>query len=171
MLNEAPKKEKKLKYGEVTHAINLDQNLQSVLQQITSEMKMAGNKLAAKYDLPWRELEYCNISFTGKEEGQELTMKVENRKGGFRVGRSDPTINSFNAKELQSHLQDIRKILKNFEKALKKEFKERTGKALRLTKPKEFANYELVAANGLYRFFAIKVAEVDASLEEPPEYK
>lgn len=170
MLNEAPKKEKKLKYGEVTHAINLDQNLQSVLQQITSELKLEGNKLAAKYDLPWRDLEYCNISFTGTEDGKELTMKVENRKGGFRVGKADPTVNAFNAKELQSYLGDIRKILKNFEKALKKEFKEKTGKALRLTSPKEFANYELVATNGLYRFFAIKTAAVDASLDEP-EYK
>lgn len=163
MLNEAPKKPKKLKYGEVTPAINLDQNLQSVLQTITNEMKLDSNKLAAKYDLPWKELEYCNISFTGKEEGQELTMKVEDRKGGFRVGAGD-------AAALQAKLSDIRKTLSNFEKALKKEFKERTGKALRLTKPKEIANYEMVALNGLYRFFAIKTVCVDASLEEP-EYK
>lgn len=164
MLTEAPKKAKKLKYGEVTHAINLDQNLQSVIQNITNELKTEGNKLAATFNLPWRKLEYCNVSFTGTEEGTiRLTMKVEDRKGGFRVQRDD-------ASHLQDRLREIRDVLKNFEKALKAEFKERTGKALKMKAPKEFADFEMVAPNGLYRFYAMKSVEVSSALEEP-EYK
>lgn len=135
-----------------------DQNkdLPSVLHQIVQDMKENSEKeLYNKWGFPWKKVANFKIKMRGNDGLELLFFKLE---GGFRVPQEDRNI-------LQRKALETKKDLEKFEKALKKEFKERTGKTLRLSKGKVDCNYELVAYNGLYRFFTIKQCDVKTELD------
>jgi hypothetical protein len=147
-------KQKKLKYGNVQHAFNIIGSLPEVLSTIVNEMKLDNNEIARKWNMSWQQAKSCNISFSG----DEVILKVEQRKGGFRISGEDP-------RNLLGELNEVRKVLSKFEDAIRKEFKKRTGKTLRLKERKIVSNFEPVAYNGLYRFFAVKIATASAALD------
>lgn len=154
LLIERKKKAKKIEVTDRVPSFKLDQDMHSVISSLVYEMKEDNNKLAAKYDLPWTQAKYCNVQF----EGDQIIMKVEERKGGFRI-RGE------NGKVLNSQLADVIKLGEKFEKAIKKEFKERTGKALTIKGKSTKSDFEMVAYNGLYRFFTITTGKVSSKVE------
>lgn len=131
-----------------------NQDMNSVISSIVYEMKDDNNKLAAKYNLPWTQMRFCNIKFTG----DKLILSVEERKGGFKIRDENPRI-------INKQLAEIKQLMEKFEKSLKEEFKERTGKTLTLKNKETKADCNRVALNGLYRFFCIRSADASSKVE------
>lgn len=132
-----------------------------VLHQIVVDMREDADRgLKKKWGVPFKCLKHCNVK-TGANN--TLILLVYELHGGFRTRHEDATV-------LQKRAGDTRKLLKTFENELKKEFKERTGKALRLSKGVTHCDSELIAQNGLYRFWAFKNCEIRTE-SEGQEYK
>lgn len=139
---------------------NQSQDLHAVLFQIVEDLKDRKNQeLHKNLAVSWKELEWCDIKFNGNI----LEMHVNILDGSLREPQRTPI-------ELQKRLKEVYNVLHKFENAVRKEFKKRTKKALTWVKPKEFANYELIAMNGLYRYYAIKIGEVKTTLPGQDEY-
>jgi hypothetical protein len=65
--------------------------------------------------------------------------------------------------------RDTVNLLSKFEKEIRKQFKERTGKALTLKDAKIFVNWQKIALNGLYKYVAVKSGVYNDKIE-PNEY-
>ena len=130
----------------------MDQDLQGVLHNIVNVFNSDAKKKAS-WNLNPKEQCWCAIRF----QGEELQLKVESLKGGWRYEVRD-------AIEMEQFLLEIKAALKLAEKDLRAEFKKATGKNLRWSKGREWADYQPVAPNGLYRFFACKSGPVTVSL-------
>lgn len=130
-------------------------DLQGTLYQIVSDLKEQQNEDMRKvYGLPWKELEYADIKFGGNK----LELRLNILDGSLREPKRNPA-------ELQKKLADVYDALHRYEDAVRKEFRKRTGKALTWVDPKEFADCEMIALNGLYRYYALKLGEVKTKLE------
>jgi hypothetical protein len=136
-------------------------DLQATIHQIVSDLKEQQNQDMRKvYALPWKEVEYASVKFGGNK----LELIVNILDGSLREPKRNPA-------ELQARLKDVYDILHRFEDAVRKEFRKRTGKALTWVDPKEFGDCELIALNGLHRYFAIKLGEVKTKLVGQAEYE
>lgn len=135
-------------------------DLHAVLFQIVEDLKeQANDELRSQLAVSWKELKWCDIKFGGNT----LELRVNILDGALREPQK-------HVQELQKKLREVYDVLHRFESAVRKEFKKRTKKALTWVKPKEFANYELVALNGVYRFYALKIGEVKTTLPGQDEY-
>lgn len=129
-------------------------DLHATLFQIVEDLKEKRNEeLRQELAVSWKELQWCDIKFGGNT----LELRVNILDGALREPQK-------HTQELQKKLKEVYAVLDRFEKAVRKEFKNRTKKALTWNKPKEFANFELIAMNGLYRFYALKVGEIKTTL-------
>lgn len=100
--------------------------------------------------------EECWVSI--RLQGDDLVLKVEGLRGGWRRSVE-------HAVEMERYLSEVRDALKKAESDLRSEFKEATGKSLRWSKGKEWSNFEPMAPNGLYRFYACKSGPVRVKLD------
>jgi hypothetical protein len=129
-------------------------DVQTVIGQIVSDLKEKDNtELRKRMAVNWKELQWYNAKMTGTK----LQISIEKTEGGLRTPK-------YSQLELQKLLKETMSSLRKFETALREEFRKRTGKALTWIDPKEFADYQLVAMNGLYLFVAKKVGEVKTIL-------
>lgn len=143
------------KQTEIEPVFDREKDLQSVLFQIVEDLKEKQNdKLRSRLAVSWKELQFCNINFGG----DTLELKINIIDGSLREPQKNPA-------ELQKRLREAYNVLHKFEDAVRKEFKSRTGKSLIWTESREFASHEMVALNGLYRFYALKAGKVKTSLE------
>lgn len=140
---------------------DLNKDVVRVLHQIVEDMKEDADRgIKQKWGIPFKNLKNCDVK-TGAD-GNVILLVFEHH-GGFRVSQEDSTV-------LHKRALDTKKLLNTFEKELKKEFKERTGKALRFSKGITQCDFQLVAQNGLYRFWAFKNCQVKTELDGQ-EYK
>lgn len=129
-------------------------DLHAVLFQIVEDLKEKTNEeLRSRLAVSWKELKWCDIKFGGNT----LELRVNVIDGSLREPQKNPA-------ELQKRAKEAFTVLHRFEDAVRKEFKKRTKKALTWISPKEFCNHELIAANGLYRFYALKIGQVKTVL-------
>lgn len=131
----------------------LDRDLEQVIHNIVVSLKN-DKEMTNKWNLGPKQDHWFNV----KIQGPEMELRVECLKGGWRTQRLD-------VNEMQQYAKEVVKLLGKFEKAVRSEFKERTGKALRWGKGKEYVNYEPVALNNLYKFYAFKSGPVRVSVD------
>lgn len=134
-----------------------DKDLPHSLHQIVADMKEKANQeMYNDWSISYKDLKTCDIKTTGTGK---IALEVNQFFGGlFQVGKED-------VKEMVERGKDTKKLLDKFESALKKEFKKRTGKTLKMTNVETFVNWELVSSNHLYRFFAIRTADLKTELD------
>lgn len=133
-------------------AASLKQTMIDIREENDQEMYKA-------WGLSPKELKWCEIKIRGVgDEGVSMEFHVNQLVGGYRTTWLAP-------QELDKRMLETEKVLKKFESVFRKRFKELTGKALKLSNQKTFVDREEVALNGLYRFFAIKEAQVKTELE------
>jgi hypothetical protein len=132
-----------------------------VLHQIVVDVREdADRAIKGKWGIPFKSLKHCNVKLGANGA---LLIIVFELHGGFRVRNETNEV-------LQKRAMDTRKLLGTFEKELKKEFKKRTKKDLKLSKGETQTSFEQIAQNGLYRFWAVKTCEVKTELDGQ-EYK
>jgi hypothetical protein len=171
-----PRKSKKNKYSitdmmDAKRPVVYEQgkHLADVLHNIIVDLREGNDQsLYEKWGIPFKSSDnWFNISLSGPASADEFpgfVIKVNELSGGFRADAERPDI-------LANRAKDTIKLLESVEKAIKKEFKERTGKALVWkSKPQTAVNWEMVAYNGLYRFFATRSGTLKTKLE-PQEYE
>lgn len=132
----------------------LDRDLEQVIHNIVNDLKF-DKELKNKWDIPVKGDYWMNV----KIQGPHMELRVECLKGGWRSNHVSDVV------EMQKFATEVKKHLSQFEKAVRSEFKTRTGKALRWGKGKEFVNYEPVALNNLYKFYAHKSGPVKVSID------
>lgn len=133
---------------------DLNADVQRVVHQIISDLREKENdELRKKLAVNWKELEWFNVKFSGNV----MQISVTKLDGSLRMPQAPPG-------ELQKRLKECYECLHKFEKALREEFRDRTGKALTWKDAKEHADFQLVALNGLYQFVAKKIGEVKTVL-------
>lgn len=131
----------------------LDRDIEQVLHNIINAWN--NNKdYKQRWNMNPKEQVWVNI----RVQGDHLELRVEALKGGWRES------NRFDIVEMQRFAEDVRKALVQAEKDLRKEFKEKTGKAFRWSKGKVSCRYEPVALNGLYKFYATKGGQIKVNL-------
>lgn len=140
------------KADEDVSVYKLDKDIEQVLHNIINVWNH-NKDYAERWDMNPKDQIWTNIKF----QGDVLELRVECLKGGWRSTVQD-------IQEMQNFSRDIRDALKKAEKDLRKEFKKKTGKAFRWSKGKERANYEAVAMNGLYKFYASKSGKVTVDI-------
>lgn len=140
------------KKEEDLRAYKLDKDVHQVLHNIVSDI-MHDKSLKNKWNLPFKDGYWCNI----KIHGDQMELRTECLKGGFRTNKADIL-------ELQKFARETKKDLGKFERAVRSEFKKRTGKALKWGKGKEFCNYEMIAMNGMYKFYCYKSGPIKVDL-------
>ena len=129
-------------------------DLKAVIFQIVEDLKEQTNEeLRSRLAVSWKELQWLNA----KMGGNVLELRITIADGSLRMPQRHP-------QELQKKSKESLDVLGRVESAIRKEFKKRTGKALTWVNPKEATDYQLVALNGLYNFYAIKVGEVKTVL-------
>lgn len=138
-------------------AYDLNKDLPATLHDIVAKMKEESNQaMYNDWGISPKQLKACDVKVFG--EGPKITLQVFEYSGAYRLPQQHP-------RDLQNEAQGTIKLLIKFETALKKEFKKRTGKALKISKGKTDVNWSVVALNGLYQFVAVKRAEVNTELE------
>lgn len=144
------------KQSEMEPVYRLDKDLGSVLHQICTDLRNKENsEIRKEWGVSYHEMSWCSI----KTGGDMLELRVERLDGSFR----EPALN---VDELRKKNKETAELLKKFEKAVRKEFKSRTGKALSFVGKKvEKSDYERVALNGVYRFIACKKGHVKTTLD------
>lgn len=129
-------------------------NVENVVNQIVADLREEQNEeVRQKHGVNYKELQWFNC----KMSGNVLQISVQKTNGSLRMPKLPP-------QELQKILKETLDCLHKFESALREEFRKRTGKALTWIDPKEWADFELVAMNGLYQFFARKIGKVKTVL-------
>ncbi len=142
------------KQTEIEPVFDLYGDVQNVVYQIVADLKEKENdELRKRLAVSWKELEWFNAKMAGKT----LQISITKLDGSLREPKFHPD-------ELQKRIREAYDCLHRFEAALRKEFKNRTGKALTWVKPKEFADSQLVAMNGLHQFVAKKIGEIKTTL-------
>lgn len=132
-----------------------DRDLEQILHNIVNEFNK--NK---DYKLRWNmnPKEQCFVNI--KLSGNHLELRVEALKGGWRES------NRFDMVEMQRFSKEVEDALKLAEKDLRKEFKERSGKAFRWSGETQVrSNYEPVALNALYKFYSTKSGPVSVKID------
>ena len=133
---------------------HLDRDLEQILHNIVN----AWNK-NKDYKQRWNmnPKEQCWVNI--KLQGGHLELRVEALKGGWRESCR------YDLQEMANFAMEVKAALKCAEADLRKEFKERSGKAFRWSKGKEICNYEPMALNALYRFYAIKSGPITVKID------
>lgn len=141
-------------------AFEPEKDVFQVLHQIASDLREKNDQSIYKdWGIPYKDGVWFDVKVSGLSNGNlSLRLDLHELVGGYRVNQERPS-------ELESRSKDTKKLFDKFERELKKEFKKRSGKALSCSKGKTTVNWELVALNGLYRFFVVKVCEVKTKLD------
>lgn len=133
-----------------------EKDLPHLLKQIVVDIHDEANKkIYNNWNVSYKDIKNCNVKLLFDNEVQ---LEVCELYGGFQIGEEDP-------RELAARAKDTRKLMANFVKDLKKRFKEKSGKNLGFKQLSEKVNFELIATNGLYRFYCIKRVKVSTKLE------
>lgn len=149
---------KKLQPMPQEKAYDQDKDLQGVLVDIVTKMREEANQaMYNDWGISPKELKSCSIKLFGSDP-LHITLQVNESGGAYRLPQQ-------NVNDLQLQSKGTLKLLEKFETALKKEFKARTKKTLKISKGKTDVNWEMVALNGLYQFVAIKQADVTTELD------
>jgi hypothetical protein len=128
-------------------------DLKSVIYQIAADLREKANWELHGTQTSWKDLKTCDV----KMSGDTLEIKVNAMDGSLRQPR-------LHLGELQNKIKQTKVLLDRFETALRKEFKKRTGRALSWKNKKEIADCEMIALNGLHRFYAIRVGQITTEL-------
>ncbi len=148
---------KKVKEMPMEKAYDQDKDLSATLKDIVDKMKDETDKaMYNDWGISPKQLKFCNIKLYGNP--LKITLQVFENSGAYRLPEVHP-------RDLQNDANGTLKLLDKFEKALKKEFKTRTGKALKISKGSSDVSWSKIALNGLYQFVAIKQAEVSTELD------
>jgi hypothetical protein len=136
----------------------------SVLHNIVSDMRDERNKeMLNRWDISHTELKGCDIKVSSAGVGAySISIIATEYKGDLRKFPMDASMQ----KKLS---RDTVNLLSKFEKEIRKQFKERTGKALTLKDAKIFVNWQKIALNGLYKYVAVKSGVYNDKIE-PNEY-
>lgn len=153
---------KEKEQSKMERAYEQEKDLPAVLKQVAIDLREESDQaLYSQWGINPKEVEWCDIKIRGVgDEGVSVEFVVNQHVGGLRL--------PVPVAELDKRMAETEKVLGRYESAFRKLFKEKTGKALRLSKAKTFVNREQVALNGLYRFFAIKQAMVRTELDGNP---
>lgn len=149
------------KFKEMPREVVYEQgkDLTSTLYNIVVDMREEADQgMVNDWSISPKQLKACNVKVHGTGDKPRVELRVSEFHGGY-LGRNA------NSCELAARCEETVKLLKKFEKDLKKEFKKRTGKTLSLSKADIIPDYHMVAANGLWRFVATKVSEVRVKLD------
>ena len=138
---------------EETLVYRFDRDLQQVLHNIVSVWNR-NKDFKQRWNINPKEEVFVNL----KTQGNVLELRVEGRRGGWRVGAVDN-------REMNKYLAEMRKHLKSAESDLRKEFKQVTGKAFRWSNCKEWADFQPVALNNLFSFKACKAGPVSVEID------
>lgn len=134
-------------------------DLTSTLHNIVVDMREERDQsMINDWGISPLQLKQCLIRVHGTGKKPKVEFRVSEFHGGYRHPGADPC-------ELANRAKDTRKLLTKFEKAVKKEFKRRTGKTLSIRKAEEKVDWQAVASNGLYKFIALKVGDCHTELE------
>lgn len=138
-----------------------EKDVAATLYAIKEKLKDDANKsLYNDWGVPVTALKGCDIKVSGGPDNKIVVQfKINEFHGGFRVPSEDPRV-------LEERGKDALKTLKKLEDAVKKEFKSRTGKTLKLEKTDAKVDWQLVALNGLYQFVAVRTTKVNTELEK-----
>lgn len=129
-------------------------NVDATIKQIVADMKQKDNEgTYSKYTIMPNDLSHFYV----KMSGDTIVFGVNETAGGYRIPEA-------NVVQLQKRMKEVQKRLDKRIKEVRKEFKERAGKALRLSEQETYGNWELIASNGLYRFHAFQTAQVAVEL-------
>lgn len=139
---------------EETLVYHFDRDIEQILHNIVNAWNR-NKDYKKRWNINPKEEIFVNI----KTQGTFLELRVEGLRGGWRyVGHLDQM-------EMNKHLEEMKKCLKQAEKDLRKEFKEKAGKGFRWSKGKEWADFQPVAMNGLYRFVASKSGNITVNVD------
>ena len=131
----------------------LDRDIEQVLHNIVNVFNSDEGRHQS-WGLNPKEEVWVNIRY----QGGDLELRVESLKGGWRTTVSDVV-------EMEKYATCMKDCLTKAEKDIRDTFKDITGKSLRWGKGKEWVNYEPVAMNGLYKFYAHKTGPVRVVLD------
>lgn len=137
-----------------------EKDLLSTLHQISVDIREEYDQEMYKdWGIPPKMMKWCRIkTFLDLDGNTNIQLLVDELSGGYRINKENP-------KELEKKGLETKKLLDKFEKSIRNEFKKRTGKTLKISKGDTIIDWELIALNGLYRFYAIKTAEVKTELD------
>lgn len=136
-------------------------DLVSTLKNIVVDMREERDQsMINDWGISPLQLKQCLIRVHGTESSPKVEFRVSEMQGGYRVPAENPCV-------LADRASDTVKMLDKFVKAVKKEFKRRTGKTLKTKKPETRVDWQQVALNGLYQFIALQIAECTTEL--PPQ--
>ena len=142
------------KQTEMEPVFDFNSNVETVIHQIVSDLNEEKNEeLRNKLGVSWKELQWFKVK-TGQNY-LEITLNLFD--GSLREPKK-------NAQECQKKLKEVVKLLEKFESSLRTEFRSRTKKALTWVDSDIKADFELVALNGLCRFYACKFGEIKTKL-------
>ena len=134
--------------------------VETVLNQIVSDIKdSTQQEIAKSIGVSLKDVEGFNIKYA---KGM-LQINVSIIDGSLTEPNRQPL-------EKQKRIREVFDKLERFESKLRKEFRQRTGKALTFKNTKQFADCEMIALNGLYRYFAKKVGEVSTVLPRQKDF-
>jgi hypothetical protein len=154
----------KIKPAERQFVYEQGKDLTSTLYNIVQDMREeVDQNMINDWSISPKQLKSCSAKVHGTGENPRVELRVSEMAGGYRVPAENPCV-------LSSRASDTVKLLDKFEKALKKEFKKRTGKALTIKKPQLRVDWQQVALNGLYQFIALRVGECTTKLQ-PQEWE
>lgn len=154
----------KLKPMEREWVYEQGRDLTSTLYNIVQDMREEVNQeMINDWSVSPKQLKNCAVRVHGTGENPRVEVRVSEMAGGYRVPAENPCV-------LADRAKDTIKLLDKFEKALKKEFKKRTGKTLTLKKPELRVDWQQVALNGLYQFVALRIGECTTKLQ-PQEWQ
>ena len=136
---------------------DLDANMAAVLTKVVDEIKKEeGERPRFGQDqVIYRDLVGYNLQLLNNSV---LRLIVTQTVGGFRSRQMLP-------RDLNDAADECYKCLTKFEKEVRKRFKEKTGKSIRLSGATASSDYIRVAENGLYRITAIKTATIKTVLD------
>lgn len=149
---------KKEEQSKMEKVFELDKDLPTALKQTMLDLREeADQSIYSEWGISPKEIKWCDIKVMGAgDDGIKMEFHVNELVGMYR-GLVPPA-------ELDKRMLETESLLRKFEKAFRKHFKELTGKNLRLSNARTFINRERVALNDLYRFFAIKTVDVKTDL-------
>ncbi len=136
-------------------------DLTSTLKNIVVDMREERDQsMINDWGISPLQLKQCLVRVYGTEDKPKVEFRVSEMHGGYRVPAENPCV-------LSDRAGDTVKMLDKFEKAVKKEFKRRTGKTLSVKKPETRVDWQMISLNGLYQFTALKIGECTTEL--PPQ--
>lgn len=138
-----------------------EQDLDALVHQCDVDLREENDQGIYNDWLPYKQSKWCRLKTYGNGETGELRVvfMVDRLDNGLRVPRTD-------SKEINKFCRETEKILEKYIKAFRECFKNKAGKAVRLSKMKAHPTQAApVALNGLYRIVAMKEAVVTTKLD------